>query len=503
MNNSTVSFFVDTNLFLQCRPLDQLDWTSWGAVDVVRLIVSSPVLREIDYRKNKGNDRIGTRARRTSAMFRGMLNDGQKVVREASPRVILSVEPHHPYCQNLEDRLNYNERDDQLVGTLHYFARRHEGADVRLLTHDTTPLFTARSLGLNVDIIPENWLLTPEATENEKELRSLKSELIRLKKTEPSFSIRCVDQSSTELECYHFHFTWFKPLTDDQIGKLMHRLKYYFPLEADFGSREPAERTPKRRTALDILGNTKEVFVPATAEQIEKYTKEAYPEWLDQCERILQNHHRALQCQAPLPMFSFLAENTGTRPAADALVTVEAHGHFQIQPPSSDNDIAQSSEDDDSTILKVTQFPRPPAAPIGRWQRTMGNFLTSINRFSHMGMGQVSLDRHGTTLPALDFRPPSHDPNAFYFKPHRPSSPQTSFSLSCDQWRHDDGEEPFDGEVHFSADQDKAEGALLFRIQASNLSKSSSKRIPVRIKVAHISAFESARAMVDKLVNSP
>ena len=514
MSASTVRYFVDSNLFLQCHPLDQLDWTPWDAFDEVRLIVSSPVLREIDYRKNKGNDRVGTRARATSAMFREMRTEGHKVVRANDPRVVLSVEPQHTYSRDLEERLNYQERDDQLVGTLYEFARCHEGTDVRLLTHDTTPLYTAQGLDLSADIIPENWLLQPESTETEKELLSLKSEIARLKKTEPSFSIRCVDQSSTEIESYRASFTWFEPLTDEQVDQLMQRLSDDFPLESNFGSREPAERAAKRQTVLDsLIGNTKEVFTPATEDQIAKYRGETYPEWLNQCEQIIRNHHRMLQHHAPLLEFSFLAANVGTRPATDALVTIEAHGHFHIQPPSSDDeddeDDTRSGEDDELTNLTAKELPRPPVAPRGQWRRTIGGqpsdalraidaFRRSLNELPNMG--HISAHRHDSLLRALDARPSSHDPNAFYYKPHRPSSPRTSFSLSCDQWRHGDGEEPFDGEIHVPLDQNKAEGALLFRTQAGNLSKSASKQIPVRIKIAHVSAFESALAMVERLL---
>ena len=70
VSTSTVSYFVDTNLFLQCHPLEQLDWTLWNGFEEVRLIVSSPVLREIDYRKNKGNDRVGNRLRRLRRALR-------------------------------------------------------------------------------------------------------------------------------------------------------------------------------------------------------------------------------------------------------------------------------------------------------------------------------------------------------------------------------------------------------------------------------------------------
>ena len=146
MSGSVVYLFVDTNLLLQCRSLEELDWSTWNKFDEVRLIVSKPVQREIDYRKNKGNDRVGKRARAANTMFRKMLNDRDKVVRDSDPCVKLSVEPQHQYSKKLEDRLNYQERDDQLIGTVYEFAQCHPGADVRLLTHDTTPHYTAQGL---------------------------------------------------------------------------------------------------------------------------------------------------------------------------------------------------------------------------------------------------------------------------------------------------------------------------------------------------------------------
>ncbi len=57
--------------------------------------------------------------------------------------------------------------------------------------------------------------------------------------------------------------------------------------------------------------------------------------------------------------------------------------------------------------------------------------------------------------------------------------------------------------IHVPIGQDKVEGALLFRIQAGNLSESASKLIPVRIDIARVSAFQSALAMVEKLLKVP
>ena len=366
MSGSVIYLFVDTNLLYQCRPLEELDWSGWNDFDEVRLIVSKPVLREIDYRKNKGSDRIGKRARDASAMFRKMLNDGGKVVRHGDPRVKLSVEPQHQYTKELEDRLNLQERDDQLIATAYEFAKHHRSDEVRLLTHDTTPLYTARGLELAADVIPNDWLLPPEKTESEKELGALKAENARLKKAEPSFAIRCLDSADTAIDRYEISVPRFKPLTAAETNALMQRLKERFPLETDFGQRESTTRHVRRDRVnyAGLLPMIRQVFRPATDEEIAEYQNEAYPQWLTHCEEALSKYHRTLQEQEPRPQFVFLAENRGTRPATDALITIEAQGRFQIQPPAPDDE-SKNLEEKPTVLL-----PSPPPAPCGKWETT-------------------------------------------------------------------------------------------------------------------------------------
>ena len=122
MRNRVLYLFCDTNLLFQCKQLEQLAWRRWRDFDEVRVVVTDPVLREVDHRK-KGSGRVTRRARAASAMFREMLpTGGEKVVREAAPRVILRVDTRLARNPDLAGTLNYEERDDQLVGTLHKFA---------------------------------------------------------------------------------------------------------------------------------------------------------------------------------------------------------------------------------------------------------------------------------------------------------------------------------------------------------------------------------------------
>jgi len=53
--------FSDTNLLIQCRPVEELDWEQWKEFDEVHVIVSRPVQKETDKHKNSGSDRLAKR----------------------------------------------------------------------------------------------------------------------------------------------------------------------------------------------------------------------------------------------------------------------------------------------------------------------------------------------------------------------------------------------------------------------------------------------------------
>ena len=509
MTISVLYYFVDTNLFIQCRPVEEIDWSQCQEFEEVRLIVSSPVLREIDHLKTKGNGRVGKRARATSAMLREMLETTHKQVHAESPRVVLSIEPQHTYDPNDKDHLDYQERDDQLLGTVQEYARSNPTRDVRLLTHDTLPLFRARGLNLTADSIPDEWLLPPETTETEKELAALKAENVRLKSSEPSISIRCIGQSDIVIGKYCVSYTIFEPLTNAEVAELMETLKVRFPLETEFGSRESAKRPAPSKVAKQLIA-VNSIYTPATDEEIDKYREEAYPQWLNHCEKMLRAHHRVLQQEMQALEFAFIAQNVGTRPATDALIKIEARGDFQIMPPSPD-DPEEGQEDKDKTQvdLSANVLPQPPVAPRGSWQKRivgqLGDMMSAFDRFSHSqylyaGSEQVDLLSRFNRLEALSSSlPPQSDPNEFYYKPDLPSMPQNSFELECAQWRHGDEEETFAGEIHVPSDLHEVTGLLVCRIQASNLSNSMFSQVPVRIAITHVSAVESARRMVETL----
>ena len=171
MSENILYLFPDTNVFIQCKPLEQLIWSEWKDFAEVRLLVSQPVQKEIDDQKNRRNNRVANKARSTYQVFRKII-DGRKefeLVRSSTPAVKLFLQGPSRPSPELEDTLDYSKPDDRIVGCLHKFLQDNPGSDARLLTYDGGPMMMANSLGLPYVAVKEEWLLPPENNDTERE----------------------------------------------------------------------------------------------------------------------------------------------------------------------------------------------------------------------------------------------------------------------------------------------------------------------------------------------
>ena len=482
--------FIDTNLFVQCKDLSTLDWSEWRDFAEVHLIVSLPVQREIDRQKMRGNDRVGRRARKTySSLFRPIATGekGCELVKEVEPRVKLILEAPSRPDPELADSLDYSKPDDEIIGCLSRFVKEHPCLDVRLLTHDTGPMMIARGLGLPVAPIKEDWILTPENSNAEREVLRLQEEVSQLKKAEPQFDLKCVDGKGAEVSVLELTHRVYRPLGEDDISHLVELLKRRFPMESDFG-RGGSESTS---TTTNVLGQQR-YYEPASEEAIANYKEREYPTWLRVCHAWLTDVHEDLQRDEGLPHFVFEAANTGSRPGKDALVVIRASGDFKICPPPYEEDEPEETEE------AGLHVPSPPTPPQGRlrWMNTsLERMLKGINRFRNAPMVQSPSPGFQVQLP----RPDRRDPNGFYYKPTSITEPAESFSIECEQWRHGTGSEQFVGDIFVDEGLTGASGLLECEIHAENLFKPALNRVPVRIEVV----FPSPRNAVEKLIESP
>ena len=502
MTKQTLYLFPDTNLFIQCHPLEQLDWSEWKEFDEVHLIVCRPVQREIDTQKYRGNERVGQRARATYADFRRIIDseEGYRLVKDSCPRVKLYLESPSSPSKDLTDTLDYSKPDDEVVGCIYRFKQEHQDRDVRLLTHDGGPMMTARSLGLEVAAIKDEWILKPENSRSEKEAASLRERIAQLERSEPRFRIKLVGNEGKKIDSIDIECSVYEPMSNDDISYYIQLLRNRFPLVTDFGSRDPVER--ENPTLAGRFLGMKDVYVPPTEEAIAKYTDQDYPLWIKNCEEILAGLHDALQRESGQPFFTFSIANDGTRPGKDTLVKIVSKGNFKICPPPTEDEDVSKGKDNSGLSL-----PDPPRPPRGRWKSlsSLGQFAEQVAVFadvSHRLSTPLSprIDSSMLNLKRPDvFR---RDPNTFYYKPNDSTSPQESFSLECEQWRHGTDAEYFEGRIFFDLDVEKIKGILECEIHAQNLSAPVREHFPVAISIRKAHTEDRARVLIQTLFDT-
>ena len=484
MARHTIYLFPDTNLFIQCRPLEELDWSEWAEFEEVHLIVCRPVQREIDNQKNRGNDRVGQRARKTYKMFRDMLStpDRRLLVREVNPCVKLYFYTSSLPSQELKDRLDYSKPDDELIGHLHGFKQAHPDEDVHLLSYDTGPMMTADGLGLPFSPISDAWILQPENNPAEREIARLKNEVDQLKKSAPSFQVKCLDEGR-EVVVLEAKCKVYAPLDDHEIQELIDLLRKRFPIATDFGDKKRSHRPTTIDSGVSQAAFSTwlapQVF-PASDRDIANYKDRDYPNWVDTCTRVLSNLHMALQREEGLPRARFAIKNIGTRPGRDTLVEFGARGNFKLAPLS--DDFPDWYWEDKTITLHLPRSPRPPQG------------MSIRDAFQNI---QRVLDYPTARYTGLPVSPePQRDPNALYYKPRFPFDPVDTIRLSCDQWRHGLDDEEFAFEICAHPDSQEITGYVGCVVQAENLSRPVRTGVQIRINVIKMNTTEYAYSLI-------
>ena len=480
MSSRILYLIPDTNLFLQCRSLEEIDWTSSPDLKYcgeIHLVICDPVLREIDRLKNRGNDRVGRRARKVSSIFRQIIirENGVREIRADSPgvKLVLSSEVRPTPELNDGTRLDYSNPDDEIVGCLHRFLEENCDDDARLLTHDGGPMLTCQGLGLPFVPIPDAWRLPPESNNLTRANHKLLEENIRLRRAEPDLEITLVDDRGDAVDSSVAHWKVYAPLTDDEIDELTDLIQARFPMANDFETNDPGMQK-LRPPGITLRALSKQYITPSK-DEIERYESE-YSAWLRNCESLLSILHEKLT-EINAPSFHFAATNRGSRPGRDVLLEIMAKGPFLVRPPI-------------EVERPEAALPPPPKPPKGR--RTS---LSEALLFPHRGLYEP-----GFPLKSITQR---RDPNAFYYKPFCPEEPVRSFSLECEQWRHGGQVEGFFGHIFFNAESGQRNGALECVIQAENLSDPVRTVIPFRFDIERASTKKEAIALFNQIEVAP
>ncbi len=228
--------FIDSMVVFQCKPLTTLPWHEIDPGGPILVLAVPQVLKEVDNRKRDG--RLGKRAREFNrTMLPAASSDAPVNIRDETPRVdIWPARTGRIDWDELHD-LDPNEGDARIVAEI---LHTHEIPKEKkiLLSQDINPITMAHRHGLNVQTLPESWLLDPEPSPHAKELTRLKSRLRELEAQEPNVAVKINFGVAAP-----FHLHCVQPLTKVEQEELCDRLERENPkTEQNFGRFTPLHR---------------------------------------------------------------------------------------------------------------------------------------------------------------------------------------------------------------------------------------------------------------------
>jgi hypothetical protein len=141
---------VDSNVLLHCKRLDYVNWMQ-VLKECARVMIPLRVIEELDAKKYARDQSLQSCARKLLPWLNSLFPDGDRgpvtLRKDATLELLLSEAPRHRPSDGDEEILDACEDVRQFLGR------------GKLLTGDSAMLLRARTMGLDVLLVPEAWML--------------------------------------------------------------------------------------------------------------------------------------------------------------------------------------------------------------------------------------------------------------------------------------------------------------------------------------------------------
>ena len=238
--------FPDSNFFFHFTYFNEIDWPALLGCDRACLVVTTPVLRELD--KYKSDRNSGRRRDRS----RSVLREFDAIIGSSHPGVPLEFRRSTEILFDLSaadmtahmGQLEPDVEDDKILALVMAFQSTHPDGDVLLLTDDRAMRLKAKALGIACFVPPEEHRLVDEPTTAEQELARLREEVGRMRASAPVLSSGFNDPQGATDKLVVRYRPYHDP-SEDEIASMVEerrrkliaksrargRFEYYFPHE--------------------------------------------------------------------------------------------------------------------------------------------------------------------------------------------------------------------------------------------------------------------------------
>lgn len=205
--------FLDSMVTLEGKPLVSLPWTEVDPAGPILLLIVPQVMREID--KHKRDGRLARRAREFNRLVSPAAESAKPTrISDGPPAIDLAFAACDRIDWDALEDLDPDEGDARVVAQMLY-ARGLAVEKKILLSHDNNPIAMAVRHGLQARKMPDNWLLEPEPSPQEKDLVRLRNRVGELEAKEPKLSV-------------DLRFTVEQPLTIYRVAPLSQSDRFMF-----------------------------------------------------------------------------------------------------------------------------------------------------------------------------------------------------------------------------------------------------------------------------------
>lgn len=459
--------FIDTNLLLQCRKLDQLPWHELFDSEVVSILVPRVVRKEIDHLKGDGKGRRSTRAREVSSLFREVLRSKSQalVLKPESPRVTIDFFRYRALTEDLPANtlLNSSRSDDAIVLEAVTYQRAHLAADILIMSQDVNLLMAAEDAGIKTLEIPEHWLLPPESDEKDKQIAKLQDQLKKVLNEGPVIGLRVL-RHGQEIERLPLVLKDFLALEQKEIATVVDGLMADHPMKTSFDA-------PRVKTATQWALFEQRRYVPPEPSEIEDY-KEKYREWQSKLPQLIADMPDQLRAEGNRFNIGLELCNDGAVPASGVILQIEVTNGVIILPTG--------LKERPSTACVL---PSPPSPPEGRYEDPISALGTLMKR-QNDALAFLGRGNRTDALGIHNFNVSGREKSEFYENVRT----LQRLEFGCMEFRHKLESKAFEFEVALDQQMRIKKGAISVTVSSSNLREPVRLTIPIEVSYEHASS---------------
>lgn len=485
--NKRKTFFLDTNVFLQCRDLKELPWQDVAEGQDLLLLIPRPVQEEIDKLKSDGSTRRGKRARKVSSFFRDIiLSDSTSlVIQQSNPHIEVSFPDTTVTNTPIMESLDLSRADDKIINEISNFISCHPDLHVSLLTHDTNPMLTCKKIGIPFSVVPDNWLLPPEPDSRDKKINELEQKLKKMEHNHPQIEVVTLDEGNSVVASAYINITRYTDLSENEISELVTEASNRCPMKTNFDEQnepKPPHSHSSSSLANHLLGFEWK-FEKISEKEIEKYRNEDYPKWLSDYESFFKR--LSFTTEFPLRHYpiEFQLSNKGMLPAENLIIEFTAIGGLLLVSPEAKQKLYGN--------LKL-EPPVPPKAPEGHWVKQKRGY----GLFDHLNPLSSASRIESIIKPSIDLAKLKRDRNAFYWKSGEAKHYSEHWIFECDEFRHQVTPESFKIVVFVPPKITLVKGGISCLITAKNLPTPVKIFFPINITYTQADTLEIAQNLL-------